>query len=67
MHLFVAFILKAVAVFIKDFVLYDEEETDICQSSVSILHTVLLMAPSSLASLYTLLKKPCFLLITFPV
>lgn len=38
MHLFVSFILKAMAVFIKDVVLYDAEETDNCQPSVSILH-----------------------------
>lgn len=35
MHLFVAFILKAMAVFIKDVVLYDVGETENCQSSVS--------------------------------
>lgn len=35
MHLFVSFILKAAAVFIKDVVLYDVGETDNCQSSVS--------------------------------
>lgn len=35
MHLFVAFILKAMAVFIKDVVLYDVGEMDNCQSSVS--------------------------------
>lgn len=40
MHLFVAFILKAVAVFIKDVVLYDVGETDSCQSSVSMLHAL---------------------------
>uniref|UniRef100_A0A4W6CJY6 Vasoactive intestinal peptide receptor 1a n=1 Tax=Lates calcarifer TaxID=8187 RepID=A0A4W6CJY6_LATCA len=36
MHLFVSFILKAVAVFIKDVVLYDVGETENCQSSVSV-------------------------------
>lgn len=41
MHLFVAFILKAVAVFIKDVVLYDVGETDSCQSPVSMLHAPL--------------------------
>lgn len=41
MHLFVSFILKAVAVFIKDVVLYDVWETDNCQSPVSRLHSPL--------------------------
>ena len=39
MHLFVSFILKAVAVFIKDVVLYDVGETENCQSSVRALYT----------------------------
>lgn len=34
-HLFVSLILKAVAVFIKDVVLYDVGETENCQGSVS--------------------------------
>lgn len=40
MHLFVSFVLKAIAVFIKDVILYDVGETDNCQSSVSMLHTL---------------------------
>lgn len=35
MNLFVSFILKAIAVFIKDVVLYEVGETDNCHSSVS--------------------------------
>ena len=34
-HLFVAFILKAVTVFIKDVVLYEVGETEACQATVS--------------------------------
>lgn len=34
-HLFLAFILKAVTVFIKDVILYDMGETENCKSSVS--------------------------------
>lgn len=34
-HLFVAFILKAVTVFIKDVVLYEVGESEECQATVS--------------------------------
>ena len=44
MHLFVSFILKAIAVFIKDVVLYEVGEVDNCSSgSVSYLPTTLLL------------------------
>lgn len=65
MHLFLSFILKAAAVFIKDVVLYDVGETDNCQSPVSAPHT-LLKAPTSLVNMSILLAKPYILLIFFP-
>ncbi len=66
MHLFVSFILKAVAVFIKDVVLYDVGETDNCQSSVSTLRTLPSALLKALISLAILLAKPYILLIFFP-
>lgn len=53
MHLFVSFMLKAVAVFIKDVVLYDvgatenSGETENCKSSVSTLGNLLSAAEHS--------------------
>ncbi|KAM8727485.1 vasoactive intestinal polypeptide receptor-like [Acanthopagrus schlegelii] len=61
MHLFVSFILKAVAVFIKDVVLYDVGETDNCQSSVGCKAVVVFFQYGIMASYFWLLVEGLYL------
>ncbi|KAI9541569.1 Vasoactive intestinal polypeptide receptor [Dissostichus eleginoides] len=61
MHLFVSFILKAVAVFIKDVVLYDVGETDNCQSPVSCKAVVVFFQYGVMASYFWLLVEGLYL------
>ncbi|XP_037642391.1 vasoactive intestinal polypeptide receptor-like [Sebastes umbrosus] len=61
MHLFVSFILKAVAVFIKDVVLYDVWETDNCQSPVGCKAVVVFFQYGVMASYFWLLVEGLYL------
>nr|XP_046265237.1 vasoactive intestinal polypeptide receptor-like isoform X2 [Scatophagus argus] len=61
MHLFVSLILKAVAVFIKDVVLYDVGETDNCQSSVGCKAVVVFFQYGIMASYFWLLVEALYL------
>ncbi|XP_038574635.1 vasoactive intestinal polypeptide receptor-like [Micropterus salmoides] len=61
MHLFVSFILKAVAVFMKDMVLYDVGETDDCQSSVGCKAVVVFFQYGIMASFFWLLVEGLYL------
>ncbi|KAM3605115.1 uncharacterized protein V6R79_020957 [Siganus canaliculatus] len=61
MHLFVSFILKAVAVFIKDVVLYDVGETDSCHSSVGCKAVVVFFQYGVMASYFWLLVEGLYL------
>ncbi|XP_040911602.1 vasoactive intestinal polypeptide receptor-like [Toxotes jaculatrix] len=61
MHLFVSFILKAVAVFIKDVVLYDVGETENCQSSVGCKAVVVFFQYAIMASFFWLLVEGLYL------
>ncbi|CAK6967900.1 vasoactive intestinal polypeptide receptor-like [Scomber scombrus] len=61
MHLFVSFILKAVAVFIKDVVLYDVGETVNCQSPVSCKAVVVFFQYGIMASYFWLLVEGLYL------
>ncbi|XP_010740461.2 vasoactive intestinal polypeptide receptor [Larimichthys crocea] len=61
MHLFVSFILKAVAVFIKDVVLYDVGEMDNCQSSVGCKAVVVFFQYGIMASHFWLLVEGLYL------
>uniref|UniRef100_A0A8D3DPU0 Vasoactive intestinal peptide receptor 1a n=1 Tax=Scophthalmus maximus TaxID=52904 RepID=A0A8D3DPU0_SCOMX len=61
MHLFVSFILKAVAVFIKDVVLYDVGETENCQSSVGCKAVVVFFQYGIMASYFWLLVEGLYL------
>uniref|UniRef100_A0A671Y8Q7 Vasoactive intestinal peptide receptor 1a n=1 Tax=Sparus aurata TaxID=8175 RepID=A0A671Y8Q7_SPAAU len=61
MHLFVSFILKAAAVFIKDVVLYDVGETDNCQSSVGCKAVVVFFQYGIMASYFWLLVEGLYL------
>uniref|UniRef100_A0A3Q3WR03 Uncharacterized protein n=1 Tax=Mola mola TaxID=94237 RepID=A0A3Q3WR03_MOLML len=60
-HLFLAFILKAVTVFIKDVVLYDVGETDSCQSSVGCKAVMALFQYGIMASFFWLLVEGLYL------
>ncbi|XP_034039357.1 vasoactive intestinal polypeptide receptor-like [Thalassophryne amazonica] len=60
-HLFVSFILKAVAVFIKDVVLYEVGETDNCQSSVGCEVVVVFFQYGVMASFFWLLVEGLYL------
>ncbi|XP_044075844.1 vasoactive intestinal polypeptide receptor-like isoform X1 [Siniperca chuatsi] len=60
-HLFVSFILKAVAVFIKDVVLYDVGETDNCQSSVGCKAVMVFFQYGIMASYFWLLVEGLYL------
>uniref|UniRef100_A0A7N6C3V6 G-protein coupled receptors family 2 profile 2 domain-containing protein n=1 Tax=Anabas testudineus TaxID=64144 RepID=A0A7N6C3V6_ANATE len=61
MHLFVSFILKAAAVFIKDVVLYDVGETDNCQSSVGCKAVIVFFQYGIMASFFWLLVEGLYL------
>ncbi|XP_070701203.1 vasoactive intestinal polypeptide receptor-like [Pempheris klunzingeri] len=61
MHLFVSFILKAVAVFIKDVVLYGVGETDNCQSTVGCKAVVVFFQYGIMASYFWLLVEGFYL------
>ncbi|XP_061696135.1 vasoactive intestinal polypeptide receptor-like isoform X2 [Syngnathoides biaculeatus] len=61
MHLFVSFILKAIAVFIKDVVLYDVGETDSCHSSVGCKAVVVFFQYGIMASYFWLLVEGLYL------
>uniref|UniRef100_A0A8C2XVH0 Vasoactive intestinal peptide receptor 1a n=1 Tax=Cyclopterus lumpus TaxID=8103 RepID=A0A8C2XVH0_CYCLU len=61
MHLFVSFILKAVAVFIKDVVLYEVGETDNCQSPVGCKAVVVFFQYGVMASYFWLLVEGLYL------
>uniref|UniRef100_A0A3B5BHI1 Vasoactive intestinal polypeptide receptor-like n=1 Tax=Stegastes partitus TaxID=144197 RepID=A0A3B5BHI1_9TELE len=61
MHLFVSFILKAVAVVIKDVVLYDVGETENCQSSVGCKAVVVFFQYGIMASHFWLLVEGLYL------
>ncbi|XP_056276382.1 vasoactive intestinal polypeptide receptor-like isoform X2 [Pseudoliparis swirei] len=61
MHLFVSFMLKAVAVFIKDVVLYDIGETDNCQSPVGCKAVVVFFQYGVMASYFWLLVEGLYL------
>ncbi|XP_061653412.1 vasoactive intestinal polypeptide receptor-like isoform X2 [Phyllopteryx taeniolatus] len=61
MHLFVSFILKAIAVFIKDVVLYDVGETDTCHSSVGCKAVVVFFQYGIMASYFWLLVEGLYL------
>ncbi|XP_068425623.1 vasoactive intestinal polypeptide receptor-like [Clinocottus analis] len=61
MHLFVSFILKAMAVLIKDVVLYDVGETDNCQSPVSCRAVVVFFQYGVMASYFWLLVEGLYL------
>ncbi|XP_068594392.1 vasoactive intestinal polypeptide receptor-like [Cebidichthys violaceus] len=61
MHLFVSFILKAVAVFIKDVVLYGVGETDNCQSPVGCKAVVVFFQYGVMASYFWLLVEGLYL------
>uniref|UniRef100_A0A665X9Q7 Vasoactive intestinal peptide receptor 1a n=1 Tax=Echeneis naucrates TaxID=173247 RepID=A0A665X9Q7_ECHNA len=61
MHLFVSFILKAVAVLIKDVVLYDVGETENCQSSVGCKAVVVFFQYGIMASYFWLLVEGLYL------
>ncbi|XP_023277651.1 vasoactive intestinal polypeptide receptor-like isoform X2 [Seriola lalandi dorsalis] len=61
MHLFVSFILKALAVFIKDMVLYDDVETESCQSSVGCKAVVVFFQYGIMASYFWLLVEGLYL------
>ncbi|XP_061791534.1 vasoactive intestinal polypeptide receptor-like [Nerophis lumbriciformis] len=61
MHLFVSFILKAIAVFIKDVVLYDVGETDSCHSSVGCKAVVVFFQYGIMASHFWLLVEGLYL------
>ncbi|KAF7667516.1 hypothetical protein LDENG_00059030 [Lucifuga dentata] len=61
MNLFVSFILKAVAVFIKDVVLYDVGETDNCYSSVGCKVVVVFFQYGIMASYFWLLVEGFYL------
>ncbi|XP_076018200.1 vasoactive intestinal polypeptide receptor-like isoform X2 [Genypterus blacodes] len=61
MNLFVSFILKAIAVFIKDVVLYDVGETDNCQSSVGCKVVVVFFQYGIMASYFWLLVEGLYL------
>nr|XP_020504592.1 vasoactive intestinal polypeptide receptor-like isoform X1 [Labrus bergylta] len=61
MNLFVAFILKAVAVFIKDAVLFDVRERDDCQSTVGCKAVVVFFQYGIMASFFWLLVEGFYL------
>uniref|UniRef100_UPI0037E75E08 vasoactive intestinal polypeptide receptor-like n=1 Tax=Semicossyphus pulcher TaxID=241346 RepID=UPI0037E75E08 len=61
MHLFVSFILKAVAVFIKDVVLYGVGATDNCQSTVGCKAVVVFFQYGIMASFFWLLVEGFYL------
>ncbi|XP_049604325.1 vasoactive intestinal polypeptide receptor isoform X2 [Syngnathus scovelli] len=61
MHLFVSFILKAIAVFIKDVVLYDVGETDNCHSSLGCKAVVVFFQYGIMASYFWLLVEGLYL------
>ncbi|XP_061151841.1 vasoactive intestinal polypeptide receptor-like isoform X3 [Syngnathus typhle] len=61
MHLFVSFILKAIAVFIKDVVLYDVGETDHCHSSLGCKAVVVFFQYGIMASYFWLLVEGLYL------
>ncbi|XP_008332446.1 vasoactive intestinal polypeptide receptor-like isoform X1 [Cynoglossus semilaevis] len=60
-HLFVSLILKAVAVFIKDVVLYDVGETENCQGSVGCKAVVVFFQYGIMASYFWLLVEGLYL------
>uniref|UniRef100_A0A3Q3JR76 Vasoactive intestinal peptide receptor 1a n=1 Tax=Monopterus albus TaxID=43700 RepID=A0A3Q3JR76_MONAL len=60
-HLFVSFILKAVAVFIKDVVLYDVGESDNCQPTVGCKAVVVFFQYGVMASYFWLLVEGLYL------
>ncbi|KAM4605568.1 vasoactive intestinal polypeptide receptor-like [Polymixia lowei] len=61
MNLFVSFILKAIAVFIKDVVLYEVGETDNCHSSVGCKAVVVFFQYGIMASYFWLLVEGLYL------
>ncbi|XP_034743002.1 vasoactive intestinal polypeptide receptor-like [Etheostoma cragini] len=61
MHLFVSFILKAVAVLLKDVVLYEVGETENCQSPVSCKAVVVFFQYGVMASYFWLLVEGLYL------
>ncbi|XP_078121104.1 vasoactive intestinal polypeptide receptor-like [Sander vitreus] len=61
MHLFVSFILKAVAVLLKDVVLYEVGETDNCQSPVGCKAVVVFFQYGVMASYFWLLVEGIYL------
>ncbi|KAM3850012.1 vasoactive intestinal polypeptide receptor-like [Diretmus argenteus] len=61
MNLFVSFILKATAVFIKDVVLYEVGETDNCHSSVGCKSVVVFFQYAIMASYFWLLVEGLYL------
>nr|XP_057922303.1 vasoactive intestinal polypeptide receptor-like isoform X1 [Doryrhamphus excisus]XP_057922304.1 vasoactive intestinal polypeptide receptor-like isoform X1 [Doryrhamphus excisus] len=61
MHLFVSFILKGIAVFIKDVVLYGVDEADSCQSSVGCKAGVVFFHYGVMACFFWLLVEGLYL------
>uniref|UniRef100_A0A667ZI34 Vasoactive intestinal peptide receptor 1a n=1 Tax=Myripristis murdjan TaxID=586833 RepID=A0A667ZI34_9TELE len=61
MNLFVSFILKAIAVFIKDVVLYEVGETENCHSSVGCKTVVVFFQYGVMASFFWLLVEGLYL------
>ncbi|XP_010900661.1 vasoactive intestinal polypeptide receptor 1b isoform X1 [Esox lucius] len=61
MHLFVSFILKAVAVFMKDVVLYEVEEVDHCPGSVGCKAVMVFFQYCIMASFFWLLVEGLYL------
>ncbi|XP_077471691.1 vasoactive intestinal polypeptide receptor-like isoform X2 [Stigmatopora argus] len=60
-HLFVSFILKAIAVFIKDVILYDVGETESCHSSVRCKAVMVFFQYGIMASYFWLLVEGLYL------
>ncbi|XP_077581085.1 vasoactive intestinal polypeptide receptor-like [Stigmatopora nigra] len=60
-HLFVSFILKAIAVFIKDVILYDVGETESCHSSVGCKAVMVFFQYGIMASYFWLLVEGLYL------
>ncbi|XP_054992231.1 vasoactive intestinal polypeptide receptor 1 isoform X1 [Sorex araneus] len=61
MHLFISFILRAVAVFIKDFALFDSGQTDHCEGSVGCKAAVVLFQYCVMANYFWLLVEGLYL------
>ncbi|XP_012590658.1 PREDICTED: vasoactive intestinal polypeptide receptor 1 isoform X2 [Condylura cristata] len=61
MHLFMSFILRAIAVFIKDLTLFDSKEVDHCEGSVGCKAAVVLLQYCVMANFFWLLVEGFYL------